>query len=448
MTSLNFSVGAVARRSRGQDLGALLAALAAAVAVGYLVSRSALILLLLIVVVVLVSAIAIAGRLMLAQVALASLPWFAVFADLMPPLVKTFTSAAAVLAVLLLVTPIRLKSRLITIGASLFGLSLLIATLTARTGDQFIQSAKYVLFPAMVIAVVSERSPLVLPRVRKLALGSGILAVTTHIAVILLGAGSVGTYYNVGEKLGFASSGPHNVALMSVTVATAGMISAKRDSARFAYLCLGTIPAIASGVRSGFVAVLVVLIVFIFQSRLSLRAIAAVVGMIAVVLASGTFAVVETRFKTSESKGEFASFSSAGSGRGSIWSLAINRYAASGPDGWVRGTGLRSIERFELEETGTKVVGQNDLIEVGVQLGLIALAGWLLIWTGLLRARLRSLVLIPIAVYALTNGAIEYSDSLVYGLALAAACATPATSVSTLDALRKAWKTRNPALGR
>jgi hypothetical protein len=100
-----------------------------------------------------------------------------------------------------------------------------------------------------------------------------------------------------------------------------------------------------------------------------------------------------------------------------------------------------------LEETGTKVVGQNDLIEVGVQLGLIALAGWLLIWIGLLRARLKSLVLIPIAVYAVTNGAIEYSDSLVYGLALAAACATPKTGVSPFDVLRNAWKARKPAGG-
>jgi O-antigen ligase len=225
------------------------------------------------------------------------------------------------------------------------------------------------------------------------------------------------------------------MALMSVIIATAGMMSAKRDSARFGYLCLGTIPAIASGVRSGLVAIVIVLIVFIFKSRLSLRAIAAVLGMAVVVLASGAFAVVETRFKSNESKGEFASLSTAGSGRGSIWSLAIHRYVDSGPDGWVRGTGLRSIEQFELEETGTKVVGQNDVIEVGVQLGLIGLAGWLLIWIGLFRARLKSVVLIPIAVYALTNGAIEYSDSLVYGLAVAGACATRSGAVSPLNVL-------------
>jgi O-Antigen ligase len=381
----------------------------------------------------------------LAQVALASLPWFAVFADLMPPLVKTLTSAAAVITVLLLVAPIRLESRAIRIGVSLLGFSLLIGTLTAVAGDQFIQSAKYVLFPAMAIAVVSERAQFVLPQVRRVVLASGILAVATHIVIILIGAGAVGTYYEIGEKLGFAASGPHNVALMSVIVAAAGLTSAKRNSARFAYLSLGTIPAIASGVRSAFVAVTVVLIVFLIQSRLNLRSIAAVAGAALVVLVSGAFSVVETRYRSDQTKGEFASLSSAGSGRGSIWVLAIHRYGDSGPAGWVRGTGLRSIEKFELQETGTKFVGHSDVIEVGVQLGLLGLAGWLLIWIGLLGARLRSLVLVPIAVYAVTNGAIEYSDSLVYGLALAAACATPRTGVSTLDALRNAWKARKAA---
>ena len=83
---------------------------------------------------------------------------------------------------------------------------------------------------------------------------------------------------------------------------------------------------------------------------------------------------------------------------------------------------MRSIADAQLEEFAAAFVGHSDVIEVGVQLGVVGLLGWLLIWLGLLRARLSAFVLLPIATYAVISGTIEFVAPLTVGLVLAAAC--------------------------
>jgi O-Antigen ligase len=427
--------------ARGWVQGA--AAITGATAIGFLLTRSEPLALTLVGCVTIAAVAVLAGRLAFTQLTLAALPWFVVFADLMPPLVKTFTSAVAVIAVLMLVSPIRSENAAVKAGAFLFLATLMLAVVTAKAGNELIQASKYVLFPAIAYAVTTERAPVVLPRLRRALLASGVLALSTHVLIILAGAGAVGTKYGTGERLGFASSSAHNLALMSMIVATAGLTTAKRNGARFAYLCLGTLPVIASGVRSALIAVVAVGLIFLFQSRFSLRALLLVGGVAVVVAASGLFTIVESRYQFDQSKGEFTTFSTAGSGRGSVWSLSLRHWRDSGPSAWAGGTGLRSIERFQEEETGNAVVGHSDVIEVLVQLGVIGFIGWLLLWIGLLRAGLNRVVLVPIAVYAVANGSIEYVDSLVFGIVLAAA------SVTVLAADRSVIRrgvTRRPAI--
>lgn len=400
-----------------------LVAIFAALSVGALLTRSMPLALSLVASVSVAAVAVLAGRVVFAQLTVAALPWFVVFADLMPPLVKTFTSAVAVLALLALVSPLRSTSAPVKIGVFLFLSSLLMATLVATAGNEFIQASKYLLFPAVAFAVTSERSRDLLPRLRDVLLASGALALCAHVVTIVLGIGAIGTKYGVGERLGFASSSAHNLALLGMIVATAGLTSTRRAGARFAYLCLGTIPAVMSGVRSALLAAVVVVIVFLLQSRLSFRSVGLVAGLAVVIVASGSLSVVTNRYQFDQSRGEFTTFGTAGSGRGSIWELSFRHWRDSGPADWVGGTGLRSIERFQFEETGNAVVGHSDVIEVLVQLGVVGFVGWLLIWLGLLRAPLNRVVLIPIAVYAVANGAIEYVDSLVFGVALAGATA-------------------------
>jgi hypothetical protein len=410
--------------ARHQDVLVMALALGAAACVGFLLTRSALLALVIVVGCVVVGVAALVESLTLVKAALAALPWFVVFADFMPPLVKTFTSAGAVLATLLLVSPVRVTNPTLKTGVFFFLAALLVATLTATAGNQFIQSAKYLLFPAMAVAVISERGPLLLPTTRRVLLTSGTLAVSVHVVIIALGLGAIGTKYGAGERLGFVSySGANNLALLSMIVATAGLAGAERHGARFVYVCLGTVPAVATGVRSAFVAAVAVMVVFLMKSRLNFRSMALTGGVVVVLLASGVLGVAEKRYRTDQTKSEFSSLSTAGSGRGAIWTSSFGHWEGAGPAGWAWGTGLRSIERFELQRTGNAVVGHSDVIEVGVQLGILGFVGWVLIWLSLFRARLSSLVLIPIAVYAIFNGVIEYVDSLVFGLALAAACA-------------------------
>lgn len=362
------------------------------------------------------------GRTFVVGAAVAALPWMVVFSDVLPADLKTFTSAGATIAVCAYVLPLRPRNRLVLWGVGFFLAAILYGTVLAVSGAQLIQAAKYMVFPFMALAVTSVRARTRLPRILRPVLVSSGCAMAVHIAVIAAGLGTIGSYYGIGERLGFDAAGPHELALMGVIVACGGLAAFERVAVRMTFLALGLIPALETGVRSAVVAAALVIVIFLVNSRLKMRHVFVVAGVGAVLVAGGVVGVAETRISTDIRTGEFSSLATAGSGRGAIWTVALKHYAASGPDGIVLGTGLRSIGAFELQDLGSTFVGHSDLIEVGVQLGLLGFAGWLMIWAVLLGdALLSRIVLVPIVVYAVLNGVIESTAPLAVGLFLAAA---------------------------
>ena len=150
------------------------------------------------------------------------------------------------------------------------------------------------------------------------------------------------------------------------------------------------------------------------------------------VLVSGVANVVVQRYTHAQQTGQFSSFAAFGSGRGEIYSTAIHAWWVSSPVGWIVGTGLRSIEVVEQRATGSAAVAQSDVVQVGVETGLIGLLGLVLIWSTLIaraRSKLPLLILLPFSVF---NGALEYGAPLVITLLLTI---SPAERSADLDAV-------------
>jgi hypothetical protein len=142
-------------------------------------------------------------------------------------------------------------------------------------------------------------------------------------------------------------------------------------------------------------------------------------GVVAIFV-SGAAAVVGARLRIGENRGEFESFGALGSGRGEIYLTAIDSWRAASPIEWFIGTGLRSIPRLEEEKLGEALVGHSDLVEVGVQLGIIGLIGLILIWCVLIAGARSKTPLLVLASFALFNGALEYGAALVITVLLTA----------------------------
>ena len=359
------------------------------------------------------------GLLFVTRVAVAVLPWMLVFDSLLPPLLRTFTAAAAALLLIALVWPVTIENGVFSVGLGLFVGALLLNIGRAHTGVQFIQAAKYAIFPVMACVVMSRQARTQLASLVGPVMVSTALAMLAHLAVVTAGLGDTGTFYHAGEKLGFAFESPHELALMAVLLAAAGLLYIRKGVLRMCFLLLGALPALLTGVRSALLAIAALGVVFIFQSRRRTRELAILGGAVVVVLATGALDPVIQRFAHSQQIGEFNSFATAGSGRGKIWSTALKHYADAGPGGWLFGTGLHSIETFELEDNRTALVGHSDVIAIAVQCGLFAFIGWCLMWWAMLRSGLSWLVLVPFIAYGVVNGAIEGVANVVVGLTLA-----------------------------
>jgi O-antigen ligase len=352
----------------------------------------------------------------------ALLPWLVVLEGVLPRVVGTFTAAIAAASLLAFVAPLRFSTPLVPVAGFVFVAIVLTHAVYATEGEQAIQAAKYMVFPAMVLAVSTERARQLLPSLKTAVLASGLAAMVFHLGVIAVGAGSTSTYYEAGEKLGFAAHGPHALALMAMVVAAAGL-TVERLRYQLAFFALGAVPVVLSGVRSALLGLAVILLIYVIQSPRKGRALLVLGAVAAVGLAAGGMDVITARFTGHPE--EFSSFSTAGSGRGEIWGVAFDAWGAAGPVAWFFGTGLRSIVDFELAALGAELVGHSDIVEVLVQLGIVGFAAWLALWTGLLRAGLRAIVLLPILAFGIVNGTLEYVAPLTAGLFLAAACATP-----------------------
>jgi hypothetical protein len=344
----------------------------------------------------------------------AALPWLVVFSAVEPKLTETFTAGVTVAVLLVVAAPrddgSRAAARL-RVGMILFYVPVIIGLARTPGSAQFIEAAKYIVFPFTVLAVTAGTNRAALRQLSKVAFVSGAIAITVNL---FLGASGLNhSYYQAGDIQGLA--GEHDLALLAgaVTAASLGM------GIRWAPVSVfGTIATIATGVRSTLPGL--VLIVLARMSRAGARARSLIVVAVAVtaVLVSGIANVVVQRYVHAQQSGQFSSFAALGSGRGELYTAAIHGWWVSSPSNWMIGTGLRSIEVIEQRATGSSSVSQSDVIQVGVEIGVIGLIGLILIWSTLIsraRSRLPLLVLLP---FSLFNGALEYGAPLVITLLL------------------------------
>jgi hypothetical protein len=401
------------------DMAAALAAAALAAAIGLLVAYSPLLAAL--AVVALCGGVAVArfGAIAVTLPALALLPWLVPLEGVLPRMLGTFTTAVAAGGLLALSMPLLWRNRLVPLGALAFAVLVLGHALYATGEQQLIVAAKYLIFPAMAVAVSSVNAGNALARLRRPVLASCLVAMGFHIVVIGLGLGQVGTYYDVGERLGFAAEIPHALALLGVVIAGAGL-TMPRLSHQVAFFAAGAVPAAMTAVRSALLAFVVMLATFLWRSEIRTRAVLILIAVALVAAISGAADVVTNRIDSQA--GEFSTFSSAGSDRGLIWTVALNGWIDSGPGAWAYGAGLRAAVDFEIQALAVALVAHSDVLEVLVQLGAIGLIAWLALWVGLLRSGLTPVIVLPMIVFGVVNGSLEYLPSLALGLFLAAAC--------------------------
>jgi hypothetical protein len=360
------------------------------------------------------------GAIGLAVPALVVLPWMVVFEGVAPALLGTLSAAAGTGALLLAVMPLQYRRMLVPVAAFAFVLVILGHSIFAVDNDQYTQAAKFLVFPGIVLAVSSARARELMPKLRTPLLASCLAAMTAHLMVIAAGLGNSSEYYGAGERLGFAADGPHALALLSTIVAAAGL-TMRNAWLQIAFFTLGAVPAMLTGVRSALLGIVLILAIYLWQSRSRVRALGVLAAIFGLAVAAGAVEVVLTRF--AEESGEYGSFAEVGSGRGLIWSVALEGWEAEGPLAWLFGSGLHSVADFEVAALGKGFVGHSDLVEVLVQLGIVGFAGWLALWVGLLRAGLAAIVLLPVLVFGLVNGTLEYVAALTFGICVAAACA-------------------------
>lgn len=363
------------------------------------------------------------SRLGAVEVLVGLLPWLVVFDGLLPSLLKTFVTTVAAIALLALASPLRYRAILGPVAAGLFVAVVLGHGIFATETDQYQQVAKYLIFPAVALAVLSDRGQELLPKARNVILASCLAALTVHLGIIAAGLGQTGTKYEIGEKLGFGRGIVHEMTLTFVVVAAAGLVSSRRLPVQLAFFSLGAVPALLTGVRSAVLALFVVILIYCIRVRFDRRAWIAIIGIVAVAFASGGAQILAQRL-AKESKSE-TSIATAGSERGAIWTVAVTPWWNAGPPQWLFGTGLGSVEAAEIRELGTPFFGHSDLIEVGVTFGLTGIFVWALLWFALLRSPLEGIVLVPVLVYALVNGSMLYVAPLTLALVFSAACRAP-----------------------
>jgi O-Antigen ligase len=374
-----------------------------------------------IVVVYFVVALAALARLGLLGVGLllvATQPWLIVAGERLPRLTETFAAGALTAVVLLLVVPRNdgsSRAFLLRVGIVCFYAPVLLSLGQEGSGEQFIQAAKYLVFPAIVLAVTEATDHRSLMSLRRTVMWSGIAAVAVNLALGLIGfqAGS----YGAGEIVGLG--GAHDVALLAGCL-TAAFLAENRSLTWSPAVVVGAIATVATGVRSALPGLAVLAIGRMIAAGARIRTMVLVALALVAVFASGAADVIEARFKSGESRGEYESFSALGSGRGEIYETAVNSWRAASPVHWFIGTGLRSIPRFEKEKLGATLVGHSDVVEVGVQLGIVGLIGLIMIWWVLIASARSKAPLFVLASFAVFNGALEYTGALVIAVLLTA----------------------------
>jgi hypothetical protein len=258
-----------------------------------------------------------------------------------------------------------------------------------------------------------------------LLLGSGIAVMVIQAFAMALHVSKAGTYYGAGERLGLSAESPHELALIGVMLAIACLVSVRDTRMRLAGAAVAATPALATGVRSALVALALSLVVLAIRARFRPSAVLAIAVIGVVIIFSGVGAILVARYEEGKARGEYSTLAAVGSGRGTVWKTDLASWRASDPATLATGEGLRSVQRIQKQATGSEATAQSDPVTILVEFGLLGLAGWLLMWLSLVRCRVNWLVLLPLASFAVTNGSLEYVGAVVFGLALAGACASP-----------------------
>lgn len=350
-----------------------------------------------------------------------ALPWLVLLINRTPTLTLTFMSAAATLLLLILAPPSWKLGLFPWFAIGAFGLVIVANAVVGTGGSQLQEAAKYSLFPAMALVVANPKGRRALIDMRKPLLASGVAAMAVQAISILGNYGQSSTYYGTGEQLGLVAESPHELALIGVMVAVACLISIRDLRLRILGAGIAATPALATGVRSALVALAVALILLAVYTRLRPSMIIGIAAVLAAIIVTGVGTIIVTRYEVDRSNGQFTSFSTAGSGRGGLWESAVNQWAGSSPSRASVGFGFRSIQDIEQRAQGEVATAQSDPVSILVELGVLGLVAWLLVWLALVRSGINWLVLVPLAVYMVVNGSMEYVGAIVYGIALAGA---------------------------
>jgi len=393
-----------------------------AIAVGYAISRDSSIAGVSVAAFLLVAVLISAGPTRITAILLATLPFLVMLDTLIPKLTLTFCAAASTLF-LLVITRRYSFGHALSLSPVVFLIIVLAHAAGAETGEQFIEAAKYVLFPLMAIVVANEDGRARLIAMRPVLLVGGVVTMAAQGVIIIFHLGHVGTKYGAGEQLGFATQNPHELALVGTTVAIACLISIRNIRWRMLAAIIAVTPALATGVRSALVGVIVSLLVLAFRAKFRPSVLVSIVTICSVIVFSGVGTIIVTRYEQDQAKGEFSNVTTAGSGRGGLWTTVLSSWSDSGIPHLIFGQGLRSVEKIEERNLDRRLfIAQSDLVAMLVELGVLGLVTWLLTWLSIFRSKIEWVILIPLIAYALLNGSIEYVGATVFSLALAGAC--------------------------
>jgi len=344
------------------------------------------------------------------------LPWLIVLSDALPRLTLTLASGATALVLLAIARPRDDGSKnalLLRLGIALFIVPILFSFV--REGSVGVSEAmKFVVFPLMVLIVTEATNRTDLSRLRTIALWSSVAALAVNLVLGFTGIANTG-YYGTGEILGLGSE--HILALLAGCV-TAASLASGLTLTWAPVIAIGAIATVASGVRSPLPGLAAAALVRMVTGRVKFRMVVLVALAVGAIFASGAAGVVEARFHQGQARGEYKSISDFGSGRGAIYGAALDGWRDSPPVDWVIGTGLTSILQFERKRLGETFVGHSDAIEALVEMGLIGLAGLILIWRVLIERAESKLPLLVLGSFALFNGVLEYSAPVIIGLLL------------------------------
>jgi O-Antigen ligase len=358
-------------------------------------------------------------------VALGSLPWFVFFGSVTPTEVTTSCAIVATVALVAQVGEFEIRDRIATIGLWIFGLAVMVHLVFVDSSAAVVEGVKYGVFAVMSAVILSPRGGHVLAPARQVMIASGALAMVAHLAAIAV-VGRTDFYYGLGEALGFGSDFPHQTALMALILGGALIESDRLLSFRVLGGALGILIALATGVRASLVAV-AAMFAASARTRLATR-VALALGIVALagtISGFGGAALTRVSLVSGEPPavtgpsgqdpiGELAS------SRTRIWSAALDGWMEEEAGTWVFGAGFQSVAKYTGERLNREFGPHSDVVGTLTQLGVVGLVGWLLIWCGLLRARIRVVILAPIATFAVLNAGLLAVGPTVYGLALAA----------------------------